>query len=111
MAADGPWDSTDTAVCIPVLIVLWIYTFIIPARRPEQGTAERFAVATVFGFIVSIGLAWPSQAAFNLSTATAYYPAAALGCVTGLIIWLWYPGANPKTGVDSSSHDKKPIET
>src|SRR5689334_4266378 len=70
-AADGPWDATDTAVCIPVLILLWIYTFKIPARQPEKGSAERLAVATVFGFIFSIGLAWPSQSAFSLGVMTA----------------------------------------
>lgn len=95
LVSTSPWDPINSVVCIPVLVVLWVYSLHYPTRRPKTLTPERVAIATVFGFIVSISFGWPSQAVFHLDPVTAYYPALVPGFVVGFIVWCWWPGPRP----------------
>jgi hypothetical protein len=115
LVANGSWTAVNTIVCFPVLAVLWVYSLHDPARRGSTITSERFAVAIVLGFIVSVGCSWPAQAIARLAKHPvtpiwAYYWGLAPGCITALVLWLWLPGPRPKAKPSDASYSMKRSE-
>jgi hypothetical protein len=100
----GNWNSINTFVCVPVLVVLWVYS-LHRERRSSPLTAERLAVALVFGFIFSIGLSWPCQALLTHPTdpAEAYHLALIPAFLVVLVLWLLWPGPRQETKPDEGT--------
>lgn len=101
LVATGAWTPVNTIICGPVLTVLWVYSLHAPERRGTTVTPERFAVAVVIGFIVSVGCSWPAQTiarGFNdhITPIDAYYWGLLPGCGITLILWLRWPGPRRK---------------
>ncbi len=100
----GNWDPINTIVCIPVLVVLWVYS-LNRGRRTELLTSERLAVAMVLGFIVSIGFSWPAQTVLGAGPIDAYYAGLLPGCLTVIVLWCLWPRSKQEPQPNDASLD------